>query len=57
MTLFLALVVNGYFRRFLEDGTWARIHDALYIDCQGLKGREPQPTAAIIDSQSGQDRT
>ncbi len=44
--------VYGYFRRFLEDGTWARIQDALYVDCRGLEGREPQPTAAIIDSQS-----
>ena len=44
--------VYGYFRRFLEDGTWARIHDALYVDCRDLEGREPQPTAAIIDSQS-----
>ena len=30
----------------------ARIHDALYVDCRDLEGREPQPTAAIIDSQS-----
>ena len=44
--------VYGYFRRFLEDGTWARIHDALYMDCRDLEGREPQPGAAIIDSQS-----
>ena len=49
--------VYGYFRRFLEDGTWARIHDALYVDCRDLEGREPQPTAAIIDSQSVKDRT
>lgn len=44
--------VNDYFRRFREDGTWDRIHDALYIDCRDLEGREPQPSAAIIDSQS-----
>lgn len=44
--------VYGYFRRFLRDGTWARIHDALYAACRDLEGREPQPTVAIIDSQS-----
>ena len=44
--------VYGYFRRFLETGLWARIHEALYADCRDLEGREPQPSAAIIDSQS-----
>ena len=44
--------VYWYFRRFREDGTWARIHDALYVDCRDLEGREEQPSAAIIDSQS-----
>jgi len=44
--------VYGYFRRFVEDGTWARIHDALYVETRDLEGREPQPSAAIIDSQS-----
>ena len=44
--------VYSYVRRFYKDGTWARIHDALYVDCRDLEGREPQPTAAIIDSQS-----
>ena len=44
--------VYGYFRRFLEDGTWTRIQEALYEDCRDLEGREVQPGAAIIDSQS-----
>ena len=44
--------VYGYFRRFLANGTWERIHDALYVDCRDLEGREIQPSAAIIDSQS-----
>ena len=44
--------VYGYFRRFLGDGTWSHIHDALYIETRFLEGREPQPSAAIIDSQS-----
>lgn len=44
--------VYSYFRRFLETGVWARLHEALYVDCRELEGREPQPSAAIIDSQS-----
>jgi hypothetical protein len=31
---------------------WGRIHDVLYEECRGLEGREAQPNAAIIDSQS-----
>lgn len=44
--------VYGYFRRWRDDGTWARVHDALYLRCRDLDGREASPTAAIIDSQS-----
>lgn len=44
--------VFGYFQRFVERGIWARIHDALYVDSRELEGREPQPSAAIVDSQS-----
>jgi transposase len=44
--------VYFYFQRFSQDGTWARIHDALYVECRDLEGREAQPSAAIIDSQS-----
>ncbi len=36
----------------MSERPWDRIHDALYIDCRDLEGREPQPSAAIIDSQS-----
>jgi transposase len=49
--------VYGYFRRFCKDGTWARIHDALYVESRDLEGREPQPGAAIIDSQSARTGT
>jgi transposase len=31
--------VYWYFRRFLEDGTWVRIHDALYGECRDLEDR------------------
>jgi len=44
--------VNDYFRRWSEDGTLDNIHHALYEKCRERAGREPSPTAAIIDSQS-----
>jgi hypothetical protein len=34
------------------DGTLARMHHALYVQCREQAGREASPTAAIIDSQS-----
>ncbi|WP_180899782.1 IS5 family transposase [Martelella soudanensis] len=40
------------FKRFCRDGTWRRIHDALYCRTRQLEGREEQPSFAIIDSQS-----
>jgi putative transposase len=42
----------GYFRRWRKDGTWERIHDALRPKVREMEGREPTPSAAIIDSQS-----
>jgi transposase len=44
--------VNGYFTLWDYDGTLDRIHHALYVKCREKAGREPSPTAAIIDSQS-----
>jgi transposase len=44
--------VNGYLRRWDDDGTLDRIHHALYIQCRELAERKASPTAAIIDSQS-----
>ena len=44
--------VNGYFRRWEDDGTLDRIHHTLYVKCRELADREASPTAAIIDSQS-----
>lgn len=44
--------VNDYFRRWDWDGTLARIHHALYVQCREQAGRDASPTAAIIDSQS-----
>ncbi len=42
----------GYFRRWRQDGAWERIHDTLRPKVRELEGREPTPSAAIIDSQS-----
>ena len=44
--------VYRYFRDWHYEGTWARIHDALYCDIRDLEGREASPTFAIVDSQS-----
>ncbi len=44
--------VHYYFKRFQNDGTWSRIHDALYRQTRDLEGKEEQPSYAIIDSQS-----
>jgi len=42
----------GYFRRWRKDGTWESIHDTLRPEVRELEGRDPTPSAAIIDSQS-----
>ena len=42
----------GYFRRWRQEGNWEGIHDALRPKVRELAGREPTPSAAIIDSQS-----
>ena len=42
--------VHGYFDLWTYDGTLERIHHALYVKCREQVEREPQPSAAIIDS-------
>ena len=44
--------VYYYFARFKRDGTWERIHDLLRTRVRHKSGKQKQPTAAIIDSQS-----
>jgi len=44
--------VYHYFRLWKRDGTWLRIHDHLHEEVRKQMGRGPQPSAAIIDSQS-----
>lgn len=44
--------VYGFFTRWRDDDTWQRIHDVLREQVRLLEGRDPVPTAAVIDSQS-----
>jgi len=44
--------VYYWFARWRDDGTWQRIHDALRDQARLSAGRQPAPTAAIVDSQS-----
>lgn len=45
--------VHYYYRRWRLDGTWQKVHDALREQVRAEKeGREPTPSAAIVDSQS-----
>jgi len=44
--------LHDYLDRWDYDGTLARIHHALYMQCREQAGREASPTVAIIDSQS-----
>jgi transposase len=45
-------MVQGYFYRWRDDGTWQRIGAALVARARRAAGREPTPSAGIIDSQS-----
>jgi putative transposase len=44
--------VYGYLRRFCRSGDWQRIHEHLRRRVRQAAGRQSQPSAAIIDSQS-----
>ena len=44
--------VYGYFRQWRKDGTWKRIHDRLRAKAREKEGRQSQPSAAVIDSQT-----
>jgi putative transposase len=44
--------VYGYFRAWHLAGVWPRIHDRLRELVREQEGRQRQPTAAILDSQS-----
>ena len=44
--------VQGYFYRWRDNGTWARINAVLVARARQRLGRDRVPSAAIIDSQS-----
>jgi putative transposase len=44
--------VYGYFSRWSKDGTWEWINAQLRRDLRVAEGRDPEPSAAIMDSQS-----
>ena len=44
--------VHHYFRTRRIDGTWEKVHAALRKRLRVRMGRDPQPSAGIVDSQS-----
>ena len=44
--------VYYHFRKMCRNGLWQRMNSALYCLSRQLQGRQPEPSAAIIDSQS-----
>lgn len=44
--------VYGYFRQCVKTGVWERINDALRRAVREAEGRQAEPTAGIVDSQS-----
>ena len=44
--------IYHYFSLWREDGTWERINAELRTELRIAYGREPEPSAAILDSQS-----
>ncbi len=44
--------VYYYFRKWGDNGTWEHINTALREQVRVAAGRDPQPSAAIIDSQT-----
>jgi transposase len=47
-----AMTVYDFFRRWARGGVWTQVHDALRDLVRLHAGRDPLPTAAIIDSQT-----
>lgn len=44
--------VYGYFWRWTRDGRWAQVNERLVRQVRQQAGRDPRPSAAVIDSQS-----
>ena len=44
--------VYGYFQQWTDDGTWGRMNDTLRGRLRQAVGKNPEPSAGVIDSQS-----
>ena len=44
--------IYHYFWSWRRDGTWQKIHDTVRAKVRQAAGREPQPSGAIVDSQT-----
>lgn len=44
--------VRYYFGQWEQDGTWERVNDALRRQARVAAGRDPEPSAGSIDSQT-----
>jgi putative transposase len=47
-----AKTVYAYFNKWSKDGTWERLNGILVRRVRAADGRDEEPSAAIIDSQS-----
>jgi transposase len=45
-------ITYQWFSAWTADGTWDRVHDVLRDQVRMADGRDPQPSAAVLDSQS-----
>jgi len=45
-------IAYQWFRTWTRDGTWDRVHEVLRERVRIADGRDPQPSAAVLDSQS-----
>ena len=44
--------ISYYFYTWRDAGVWERLHHILRVDLRQLDGRQPTPSAGVIDSQS-----
>ena len=44
--------VRHYYDRFRADGTWERVHGAMRERVRVAAGRQPTPSAAVVDTRS-----
>ncbi len=45
-------LVHYYFWHWKQDGLWQAVHDQLVLTTRQQMGRDPKPSAAVLDSQS-----